>query len=173
MNYENVNVHLKHKNYEKVKILFAIQEYENILFAIHELWRYENICLQYMNYENIFAIHNSWKHENICLQNMNLKTQKCPFETHELWKNLNLVCKTWIMKTFKCLFTIHELLKYLFALNYEKKKSLLQYMNYEIFVCIELWKQINVVCNTRIMKMLFAIHELWKYPFETHELWKN
>ncbi len=28
------------------------------LFAKHEFWKYENICLQYMNYENIVALHN-------------------------------------------------------------------------------------------------------------------
>ncbi len=74
---------MKHKNYEKVKYLFAIQEFNifNIqykmfvcntqimkkwkyLLSIHELWKYflkihelwknETVCSQCMNYENIF-----------------------------------------------------------------------------------------------------------------------
>ncbi len=64
--YENMNVHLKHKNYEKVKILFAIQELWkyfvcntwiwNIKMFVCNTWimKYLNICCQYMNYENIF-----------------------------------------------------------------------------------------------------------------------
>ncbi len=93
------------------------------------------------------------------------------------------------------MFTIHELLKYLFAMNYEKKKKFVcNTCIMKIFVCIELWKQINVFCNTDYenvylqymnyenihlkhmnyekLKYLLSIHELWKYLFKIHELWK-
>ncbi len=91
MNYENVNVHLKHKNYEKVKIFVCNTGIMKIF------------CLQYMNYEDMkIFVCNTWImkiflqytiHENMKIfvcKTWILKTQKCPFETHELWKNLNI-----------------------------------------------------------------------------------
>ncbi len=69
------------------------------LFAILKLWKHENICLQYMNNENmnIFA--------------------------YITWIMKIFVGITLIMKEFKCLFAIHELLKYyLQYMNYENRK---------------------------------------------------
>ncbi len=95
------------------------------LFAILKLWKHENICLQYMNNENmnifayitwimkifvgitsiwntwimkigkyLFAINELWKNENVCLQNMNyehlclhyMNYENILFKIHELWK---------------------------------------------------------------------------------------
>ncbi len=85
--------------------------------CILKLWKHENICLQYMKYENmnIFAyitwimkifvgitlimkkikmfVRNTWIMKNL-------------FAMHELWKQEN-ICITRIMKTLKCLFAVH------------------------------------------------------------------
>ncbi len=38
-----------------------IKKIGKYLFAIHELWERENICLQYMNYENMeMSVCNTW-----------------------------------------------------------------------------------------------------------------
>ncbi len=50
----------EHKNYEKVKILFCNRNSIYSIFNIkmfvcnHKLWKNENICCQYMNYEIFF-----------------------------------------------------------------------------------------------------------------------
>ncbi len=100
-----------------------------ILFAIHKLWKHENVCLKNMNYENrkISAIYELWKNENVCLQYSNMKTGNYLFAKHELknrkmftihyeniclqYMNYENVCNTWIMKIGKYLFAIHELWK--------------------------------------------------------------
>ncbi len=85
---------MQYTNYEKMKI-FVVNTWLKILFAIHELWKQENICitwiiktlnvyLQYMNYENI------------CLQ--------CKNYEMSIWN-------TWIMKIGKYMFAINELWK--------------------------------------------------------------
>ncbi len=139
------------------KIAKQIKKIGKYLFAIHELWKHGNVCLQNMNYENtkyfsvihelwkyeMFAIHKSWKYENICLLYTNYENRKIS-AIYELWQTN---CKTWIKKIGKYLLTIHELWKH-----------------GNVHLKHELWKKINV-CNTRIMKIwksLFAIHELRK-----------
>ncbi len=117
----------------------------NCLFAMHELWKYFFAIINYEIKKCLFAILKLWKHENICLQYMNNENMKIfayitwimkifvgihPFETHELWNRKISVCNKWIMKKWKCLFAKHE---------YEH--LCLHYMNYE-----------NSVCNTWIMK---------------------
>ncbi len=57
------------------------------LFVIHELWKYENISLQYTNSENKMLFKQTiclkyTNYENICLQTWILKIGKCQFETN-------------------------------------------------------------------------------------------
>ncbi len=112
--WNKLNVHLKHKNYEKVKIfvcntgimIFFLQymNYEIKKMFVCNTWiikmfvliiqiiqlqimKYENICLQDMNYE---------KHENVHLKHKNYEKVKIFVAIQELWKYF--VCNTWIMK---------------------------------------------------------------------------
>ncbi len=114
---------------KKWKYLLSIQELWKYLLihelwkyslSIHEIWKHENVCLQYMNYENgkyYFVIN----YEIFCLQNINLETRKI------------FVCNTWIMKIWKYLYAIHESWKYLFAIHklWKQENICLQYKNYE------------------------------------------
>ncbi len=86
------------------------------LFAILKLWKHENICLQYMKYENmnIFA-YITWIEnfvgitlimKKIKMFVRNTELWKYLFAMHELWKQEN-ICITRIMKTLKCLFAVH------------------------------------------------------------------
>ncbi len=112
-----------------------------------QIMKHENICLQYMNNENmkIFAyitwimkifvgitsIWNTWI----------MKIGKYLFAINELWKNENVCLQTWIMNIFVCITWIMKIF-------------CLKYMNYE--------KNKMFVRNAWIMKIFFAIHELLK-----------
>ncbi len=72
--------------------------YENMKIFVckHEFWKFENICLQYMNYENIVGITLIMKKINVCSQYMNYENiylQYMNYEIrkisalHELWKH--------------------------------------------------------------------------------------
>ncbi len=94
MNYENnMEMSIWNMNCEK-----------KLMFAIQELWKYENLCLQYMNYENRTIVCNTWIMK-ICLQYMNYEKNMFVYNTR--------IIKTWK----KCLFAIHELWKYLFKIH--------------------------------------------------------
>ncbi len=119
------------------------------LFAIHELWKFLNVCSQYMNYENIFC--NTWimKIRKCLFAIPDYEKIKCPFETQELWK-------------VKILFAIQEFNIF----NIQYKNVCLQYTNYE--------KMKIFVVNTWIMKIFFKymIMKKWNCLFRMHELWK-
>ncbi len=101
---------LQYMNSKNMKVFFCntwIMKTWTFLLILHELWKY------------LFAIHEFWKHESVCLQYMNYEKGKYHFAIHYE----HFVCKTWIMKIlnifaihelWKCLFAIHELWKYPF-----------------------------------------------------------
>ncbi len=92
--------------------------YENILFAIHELWNHENICLQYMNYEICkyctLETLGLWKYKKFYLTHDYEKIKYCLqyiiwkflFAKHEY--EIGNICIIWIMKKWNGLFAIHE-----------------------------------------------------------------
>ncbi len=90
----------------KIKTMFVcnkwIMKTWPFLLILHEFWKHESVCMQYMNYE---------KRKNIILQYiMNI-----------------FVCKTWIMKIWKYLFAIHDYENICWHyINYEKIKMLIR-----------------------------------------------
>ncbi len=120
MNYENIKMFICSTWIMKIFVCNAwimkmsiwntwIMKIGKYLFAINELWKNENVCLQNMNYENIlFKIHELWINFNVCSQCMNYE---------------DIFCNTWIIKIRKCC---------LHYMNYEKNENVCsQCMNYE------------------------------------------
>ncbi len=80
---------LYYMNYEK--FLFKttwIMKKLNCLFAMHELWKYFFAIMTYEIKKMLFAILTIWKHENICLQYMKYENMNILLILHELWKYL-------------------------------------------------------------------------------------
>ncbi len=149
--------------------------YENI--CLQWIMKKINVCLQYMDYENIIAIHESWKYlyaihklwkqENICLQYMNYKKIKM------------FVCNAWIMKIFCLQYMNDENIKMvcLQYTNYEKNENICcQYMNYKN-ICLNIWIMKKWKCSLRrheLWKKFSGILKLWKHENFVckHELWR-
>ncbi len=90
INYEKLNVYSQYLNYEIFVGITLIMKKLKCLFAIHELWKQENICITWImkTLKCLFAVHELWK---IVVAMHEL--WKCPFETHELWNRKISVCK--------------------------------------------------------------------------------
>ncbi len=90
---------------------------------------YENICLLYINYENMKMF--------VCKTWIMKIGKYLQYMSYEKWKCLFAILQ--IMKTGNYLFAKHELKnRKMFTIHYEN--ICLQYMNYETFVCNTLWK---------------------------------
>ncbi len=101
---KTLNVYLQYMNYENIvcnarlwKCPFEtwIMKIGKYLFAINEVWKNVNVCLQNMNYEHL------------CLHYMNYE---------------NILFKYMNYEKIKMLFAMHELRYFLQYMNYENKK---------------------------------------------------
>ncbi len=116
MNYENIKMFICstwimkylfcNARIMKMSIWTWIMKIGKYLFAINELWKNLNVCLQNMNYEHLVCI--TWIMKIFCLKYMNYEKIKM------------FVRNAWIMKIFlqymnyenkKYFFAIHELWK--------------------------------------------------------------
>ncbi len=107
---------------------------------------YENICLLYINYENMkmfvcktwimkmgkYLQYMSYEKIKMFVCNTQIMKPNYLFAKYEL-KN---VYNTWIMKTFVCNTLIMKIGKYLQYMNYEKMK---------MFAICKLWEQ-EIIC---------------------------